>query len=108
MVAQAPFDRRALSADGFTGFISVSDLLAGRIAEVPDRHGVYAVLREETVQPSFLAKSPAGQYKGRDATVAVEVLAARWVVGTPLLYFGRARKSPTRPNRSGLRHRLGR
>jgi hypothetical protein len=29
------------------------------------------------------------------------------VSGTPLLYAGRARKSSARPNRSGLRYRIG-
>lgn len=57
--------------------------------------------------PSFLEASPAGWFKGRDPPVPIEMLTARWVEGTPLMYFGRARKSPHLPTRSGLRHRVG-
>ena len=63
----------------------------GRVAEtVPERPGVYAILWPIARAPSFLLKSPAGHWKGKDPTVRGDRLVARWVEGTSILYIGAA------------------
>jgi hypothetical protein len=81
------FDRSALEAGGFTGWKHFRDLPS---ASVPARRGVYLVLRESLDPPTFLARSPAGHFKGRDPTVPVSTLAAKWVTGARVMNIGMA------------------
>ena len=101
------FGRGELIGRGFDGFVTTRDLQSGRLQEVSERHGLYVVLRESTAGPTFLSNSRGGWFKGKDPTVPLEVLEAKWVSGTPLVYAGRARKSLTYPRKSGLRYRIG-
>jgi hypothetical protein len=92
-----------LRAAGFSGFATVRDLLATRLAAVPHAPGVYAVVREATSAPVFRAVSPAGHLKGRDPSLPVSALEAAWVPGTCVLYLGKAGRAGTRAT---LRRRL--
>lgn len=83
---------RDLQGEGFQGFVSFRELRDGRIAEVPDGPGIYVVLRESEPPPVFLRSNPGGRFKGRDPTVAVEVLESRWVEGANLVYVGKANR----------------
>lgn len=55
--------------------------------DVPNKPGVYVVLRESTDPPTFLAESPAGVRKGRNVPT-VEKLAAKWVDNCAVVYVG--------------------
>jgi hypothetical protein len=84
---------------GFTGFEPVHSLRESRLAAVPAKPGIYAVLCLVNGEPSFLARSSAGQYRGRNPTVAESVLRSAWVPGAFVVYLGKASTS--------LRTRLG-
>lgn len=66
--ADDTFTRHDLSARGFVGFTRFKNI---DYRLIPERPGVYAVLREKSSRPVFLPTSPAGQFKGRDSTVPV-------------------------------------
>lgn len=102
-----PFGRADLAYRGFDGFVAIDDLRNGRLIEVSERHGIYVVLRDSETRPTFLSVSRGGWFKGKDPSVPVAALELKWVAGTPLLYAGRARKSVSRPTKSGLRYRIG-
>jgi len=60
------------------------------LESVPERIGVYMVIRESDEPPTFLEKSLAGHFKGRDPTVPIEKLREQWVDRTVTLYIGKA------------------
>lgn len=82
-----PFTREWLSARGFTGFRTFSELPT---AGVPKRGGIYVVVREQTAAPEWLEVSSGGWLKGKDPTVPLSTLARRWVPAAPVLYIGKA------------------
>lgn len=81
------FDRSALEAVGFNGWRHFRDL---PLAAVPAKRGIYVVFRESLDPPTFLARSPAGHFKGRDPTVPVATLTAKWVEGAHVMNIGMA------------------
>lgn len=99
------FTREGLANQGFHGFLTVSHLLATRLADVPRDAGVYVVMRPAAGRPTFLRTSAGGWFKGFDPTVPVTVLEARWIASTEVLYVGKATAGAS--GRSGLRKRVG-
>lgn len=95
------FSRVQLSDRGFDGFVRFAELPS---TPVSSSGGVYVVLRESDDAPTFLSRSLAGRFKGRDPSVATDVLATAWVTGERLLYIGRA--ATGRDGRRGLTKRL--
>ncbi len=83
-------DRTWLIARGFTGFIGVKDLRAGRLVEIPADPGVYAVLRECSGHPGFLTQSIGGHFKGKDPTVLRSTLVQSWIPESQVVYIGKA------------------
>jgi len=83
----------SLRADRFTGFVSIRELRARKLAPVPGGSGdvgVYVVLRTEIGVPSFLEASSGGCFKGRDPNVALDELRAKWVPNSQIIYIGKA------------------
>ncbi|MFM9994230.1 MAG: hypothetical protein ACKVU4_00345 [Phycisphaerales bacterium] len=80
----------ALARAGFAGFTPIHVLRSGGLGSVPESPGVYAVVRSPHRPPRFLAASAGGRWKGRDPTVAVERLRAKWVLGAIVLYIGQS------------------
>ena len=95
------FDRERLIAEGFAGFRSFVEL---ELNEIPQAPGVYAVLPQEGFAPRFLAASAGGHFKGKDPSVPVTALAAKWVDGADVLYIGKAGAGKT--GRRGLSKRI--
>ncbi len=78
--------RAELKGTGFEGFVRFADLPA---TTVPSTQGVYAVLRCTQEPPEFLPRNPAGAIRG-DPSVSPDALAAAWVNGAEVIYFGKA------------------
>ncbi len=98
------FDRDALTAAGFTGWVRFADLPD---ADAPRAPGVYVVTRAEPTAPrQFLSLSSAGWFKKQDPTVAVQELDRRWVHGAATLYVGKATRLRTRLDQY-RRHGIG-
>lgn len=93
--------REALAEGSFVGFVPFSALPTSGVPAAP---GVYAVLRLSDAPPTFVETSPAGRFKGKDPSVSVDVLAAKWVDGSQVLYIGKATRASAGPR--GLRRRL--
>jgi hypothetical protein len=81
------FTRDGLAARGFVGFVRFQGIDYDQIHDEP---GVYVVLREKTTRPAFLDDNPAGHFKGRNPTVPVAQLEARWPDGAQCVYIGKA------------------
>jgi hypothetical protein len=86
----APGSRAFLEAEGFEGFFTVGQLHTEGCERVPDKTGVYAIIRERLDQPDFLTKSVGPIFRGQDPTRPVDELEQRWVPGAQVLYLGRA------------------
>lgn len=74
---------------GFEGFKPVSELMDS-VDVVPDRKGIYMVLRVATAVPVFVEKGTGGFFKGKNPNVAVQKLEKNWIEGEPVLYIGKA------------------
>jgi hypothetical protein len=80
----------AATAAGFTGFKTVAELRDSSLREVPHLPGVYLILTTEECQPEFKEISAGGHFKGRNPTVPPQLLAAKWIDKTSVLYVGKA------------------
>lgn len=96
-----PISKQTLKDDGFTGFRLVRDLEINRI---PQRPGIFAVLRPEGFEPRFLAKSTAGVFKKKDPSLRAEALHAEWVEDADVIYLGKA--GPGSKGNRGLRRQI--
>lgn len=85
------FSIRELEAAGFSGFVRVADLKnPGGCILIPDRMGVYVVVREDTDIPAFLAQGTGGFFKGQDPALPLEEMVRKWVSGAQVVYIGKA------------------
>jgi hypothetical protein len=88
--------------EGFSGGAPFSALPE---SDVPREPGVYVVvLSERAGRPAFLPASPAGRFTGKDPSVPLSRLEAKWVDGTEVVYIGKA--AGGRGGGRGLRKRL--
>jgi len=83
------FSRSALDAAGFTGWRAWDELRVSSFQSVPLGPCVYLVFWVATDEPTFLAESPAGRFKGQDPTVSIDVLRAAWITGAQVIYVGK-------------------
>jgi hypothetical protein len=90
------FDQQHLTDRGFVGFVPLRQLQP-KDFRLPDLPGIYAVTLQ-TCSAAFLARSVGGRFKGKDPTVPIDLLEAKWLDDTETVYIGRA---------SSLRDRLG-
>ena len=96
-----PINKQTLKDDGFTGFRAFAALEINRI---PQKPGIFAVLRPEGHKPRFLAKSTAGIFKKKDPSLRETALAAEWVQDAEVLYLGKA--GPGSKGNRGLRRQI--
>lgn len=90
------FDQHHLTALGFGGFAPLR-AIRPKSLDIPDRPGIYAVTLGSR-PAGFRDRSVGGHFKGKDPTVAVRALQAKWLDGVETVYLGRA---------SSLRDRVG-
>ncbi len=53
-------DRELLQEDGFEGFLTVTELRASGLKQIPECPGVHVILRESPDPPVFLDRSVEG------------------------------------------------
>lgn len=83
-------DEDDIRAAGFQGFVSFSELCAGKIASVPSEAGVYMVLLPDSFRPGFIQAGTGGHFKGRNPNVDIDTLENAWVEDTCVVYIGKA------------------
>lgn len=91
----------AIRQSGFEGFVTISALQTSNCCEVPNKPGVYLILRPNMALPDFLSESVGGHFKGKNPTVAVGELQSKWVEDALVLNIGKAG-----PGKATLRSRL--
>lgn len=96
-----PINRQTLKEDGFTGF---RPLAAADVNRIPQRTGIFALLRPAGYEPGFLPKSTAGVFKKKEPSVAESALSAEWVDDADVVYIGKA-GAGSKGNR-GLRRQI--
>lgn len=96
-----PFNKKTLQDDGFTGFRPITALEINRI---PQRQGIFVVLRPEGFEPRFLTKSTAGIFKKKNPSLLMAGLTAEWVEDADVLFIGKA--SPGSKGNRGLRRQI--
>ena len=94
-------DARGLDRRRVPGIRAVCQLPS---SSVPSGPGIYVVLREQFVRPTYRDVSPAGWFKGKDPSVARTDLDSAWIEGAQMIYIGKA--SAGSSGRRGLRKRL--
>lgn len=82
-------DLRGDAFKGFDGFVTFDELRNGGLDEVPPSGGVYVVIRRSKEDPVFLDESCGGHFKGKNPGELVDVLTAKWVADTPVVYIGK-------------------
>ncbi|MBF6612772.1 MAG: hypothetical protein IVW55_06540 [Chloroflexi bacterium] len=82
------FKRSTLEEAGFTSFVPIQALGQGKLRDVPQKAGVYVVLREHDSKALFLDVNPGGWFNG-DPTVSKDELVERWVSNAHVIYIGK-------------------
>jgi hypothetical protein len=80
----------AIRQSGFEGFVAISTLQTLNCTQVPDKPGVYLILRSDMAPPDFLSESTGGHFKGKNPTVPVSKLQSKWVEDSLVLNIGKA------------------
>lgn len=84
------FDVEGLREAGFEGFESVATLRRTRLGSVPNKSGVYAIVRDRLLTPQFLSTSTGGWFKGLDPSDRIDILENKWVKDATVVYIGKA------------------
>jgi restriction endonuclease S subunit len=98
--AQNPQIIDGISLDGFSEAIIIDKLRETRCAQVPEKSGIYLIIRSSVSEPHFLRKSTGGWFKGLDPSYPIKVVHENWVDGAHVMYVGMTAAD------GGLRSRL--
>ena len=100
-----PFTIDDLQADGFVGFVPLAAFEKPFVmGDGPDVEGVYVVLRESAVRPTFREDT---HRKPRSKIYTAAQAEAEWVDGSQMLYVGKGPlRKPRRGRRQGLAQRI--
>jgi hypothetical protein len=82
-------DIEKLKKMGFSGFISVSELIADPNI-LPNEMGVYLVLNSTNKEVEFLTKGVGGFFKGKDPNISLTELKNNWIDESKTIYIGKA------------------
>ena len=89
-----------ISLDGFSEPITIDELRQTRCRKVPEKSGIYVIIRPSDSAPHFLRKSTGGWFKDLDPSYPPKVVHANWVNGAHVMYVGMTAAD------GGLRSRL--
>ncbi|PQZ93666.1 hypothetical protein CQ018_08365 [Arthrobacter sp. MYb227] len=81
------FTMKSLKDEGFTGFRPMKAL---EITRIPQRQGIFVIVRPTGFDPQYLAKSTAGVFKKKNPTLTESALSAEWIADAEVLYIGKA------------------
>ena len=81
------YNRSHLENLGFVGWKPWADIANWGC---PTTGGVYVVQYACQGLPEFLSESPAGWFKAKDPSVAIDALRANWVEAVDIIYIGKA------------------
>lgn len=84
------FRRADLEQVGFVGWQGWDELRAADFSTVPSGPVAYVIYRSSASELAFLSASPGGRFKGKDPTAPVELLRAKWVPDSDVVYIGKA------------------
>ncbi len=84
------FARADLEAAGFAGWRTWDQLRASAFKAIPTGPAAYVIYRQATTAPAYLEANPGGRSKQRDPSVEPDLLARNWVVGSHVIYIGKA------------------
>jgi hypothetical protein len=73
---------------GFSTPVTIRWLRENRCSGLPPKAGVYVVIRDTSVAPTFLKISGAGWFKDRDPSYGLDVVQEGWVDGARIVYVG--------------------
>jgi len=79
----------SLKTKGFKGFQTIENLWHDSTT-IPDNKGVYLVLAPELKNPIFLNTGVGGFFKGENPKITIDQLEDNWVVGSRVIYIGKA------------------
>lgn len=75
--------------EGFKGFQTIEYLRKNK-SSIPQSQGVYLVLRFNSNIPDFLEIGTGGFFKGKNPNVSQEILKAKWIDESEVIYIGKA------------------
>jgi hypothetical protein len=78
-----------LKKEGYEGFISMRQLFEDA-SPIPAFKGVYCILNNEKVYPSFLEIGTGGHFKGKNPNISIKQLENNWVDKSLVVYIGKA------------------
>lgn len=82
-------DIDSLKQNGFEGFKTIKSLMENASC-IPTQKGIYMVICDGETGPSFLPTGSGGHFKGKDPNVPDEMLQAKWIDQTKVIYIGKA------------------
>jgi hypothetical protein len=77
------WDRAGLESVGFHGFVPLIGL---DLTGVPQRRGIYAIVRQSVTMPSFVATNPVVKKR----LYSVDALMQKWIPASSVVYIGKA------------------
>ncbi len=79
-----------IKSEGFTGFIKIDELMKNNCSQIPNKKGIYFVLRISLNKPVFMEVSVGGHFKKRNPTVDISKLKNQWNKKSLVIYIGKA------------------
>lgn len=82
-------DINELKRNGFEGFKTIKSLMENDSC-IPVEKGIYLIIYNKELTPSFLPTGSGGHFKGKNPNVPIELLKKKWVNNTKVIYIGKA------------------
>ena len=77
-------------SEDFSGFITIDELMKKNCSQIPNKKGIYFIIRKSNKKPTFMRESIGGHFKGKNPTVDISKLERQWNENTLVIYIGKA------------------